>query len=937
MSSFRYSFRFYYWALVLAATVAAQPSAPIVFREHLAGWDGGDGMRDGIGDEARFTVIKDITFASDGNFYLSDERRYSIRQLTPTGRVRTVFGPAWELAGPSSLARDDAGNFYVELFNTKIAKVQSDGTTTILAGSNKQGARNGQGEEAQFEDIFDILANPDGTLLVADNYNRTIRQISTSGYVTTYAGKFGESDLQDGARLDARFLGPKSMVRAADGTLFVLDAGNYVRRIDPQGNVTTLPKNYEVEYTLHLIALTPTGTILLASNSSIYSLDENFQLELWSGGLDVTDRLASRRESLRLSHIQAIAADAVGNVFVSDSQVDLIYRIAPDGTVTNFAGKPFLPIDPSYPEGLAPSSNGHNDGTRNEALFNQPQGLAQDTKGDLYVADTENHVIRRVTPTGIVSTWAGVPGESGFRNGEGVQALFNFPTGVAFDLAGNLLVTDKGNHVIRSISTEGQVKTYAGAVGNSVSWDGPISTARFNEPDSISTSPDGWIYLTETSLGFVRRISPSGQVQTYLNSLSFGATQTESDGGKILGPYSSITIAPDGNLYVSTGNRINRIDLDGMLTTFFSGGALRLGQRAVIAADEQSRVWVGGFNGTLWRVEPDGEFVELFSRVEGPPLGVGYEDGYNGRAQILSGISIGPSGKIHLTSRSSNGVMHLTARESNSAAKLVNLSVLSIAGSNDDTLTLGYVLTGTGTKPMLARAVGPTLADYGVADGFLVDPELHLFGSDGALMDTNNDWGGGTALRESYSAVGAFSFSNESLDAALLSPLGPGAFTAQATAHAGTASGTALVEVYDTDISSSPHLVNLSALKHLSTNAPSITAGFVVHGTSSKSFLIRAVGPSLTDYGVPESRVLSDPVLSIFDPEKQIEIARNDNWGGVPIYRDLFTELGAFPFPDPISRDAALLVTLSPGAYTVRVSDAMNNAGTTLVEIYEIP
>jgi hypothetical protein len=273
------------------------------------------------------------------------------------------------------------------------------------------------------------------------------------------------------------------------------------------------------------------------------------------------------------------------------------------------------------------------------------------------------------------------------------------------------------------------------------------------------------------------------------------------------------------------------------------------------------------------------------------------------------------------------------------ASRLVNLSILTSVDAAGDDFRMGYVVGGAGTsgsKPILIRAAGPTLAaaPFNVSDA-LADPKIELFA--GATKTSENDnWGGAATLSTAFAAVGAFAYvSPASLDAAALANIAAGDNSVRVSAT-GSGTGMVIAELYDSTpfpnlTATSPRLVNVSVLKHLGTG---LTAGFVIDGTATKRVLIRAVGPTIGTPPFNVGGVVSDPQLTLFSG--QTSVRTNDNWGGTAELAAAFTQVGAFPLPGD-SRDAAVLVTLQPGAYTVQVSGVGGTTGVAIVEVYEVP
>ena len=274
-------------------------------------------------------------------------------------------------------------------------------------------------------------------------------------------------------------------------------------------------------------------------------------------------------------------------------------------------------------------------------------------------------------------------------------------------------------------------------------------------------------------------------------------------------------------------------------------------------------------------------------------------------------------------------------------SRLINLSTRGVLAMGES-LTPGFVLRGTGGKSLVIRGIGPQLGVFGVA-GSLNDTRLVLrpLGLD-QILATNNDWGDDAqadGLREQSARLGAFPLNEGSADAAVLAtiqanPSGNG-YTVQIEATDSAAGGAALAEVYDTDGVEAPaQLVNLSVRGFSGAEGDALVPGFVIGGTGAKRVLIRAIGPSLAAFGVPGTMV--DPRLEVIPLGKDIVIAENDDWAGASDLQDAFSTAGAFALSDSSSADAAIMLTLPPGGYTVRVSGAQEGTGVVLVEVYDL-
>lgn len=273
--------------------------------------------------------------------------------------------------------------------------------------------------------------------------------------------------------------------------------------------------------------------------------------------------------------------------------------------------------------------------------------------------------------------------------------------------------------------------------------------------------------------------------------------------------------------------------------------------------------------------------------------------------------------------------------------RLINLSVRSQAGSGSQTLIVGFVISGGGTKPIMVRGSGPTLTNFGVP-GVLGDPKLDLY-QGSAVIGTNDSWGTAPNLAAIVAASGdkLGMYPLNAKDTIVLQPLLAGPYTAQVTGVAG-ATGVALVEVFDTDTTdptspgfgSQPRLVNISARTQVGTGDNILIAGFVINGDAQKRLMIRGTGPTLAQFGV--TGVLGDPLLQLFSGNTMI--AENDSWGTSPRLAEILAangdKLGVYPID---AKEAVLVVTLSPGSYTAQIRGVNNTTGVGLIEVNELP
>jgi sugar lactone lactonase YvrE len=248
-----------------------------------------------------------------------------------------------------------------------------------------------------------------------------------------------------------------------------------------------------------------------------------------------------------------VAVDATGNIYVADSENHRIRKITPGGTVSTMAGS-----------GTAGSA----EGVGTAAQFKSPRAVAVDATGNVYVADGLNHKIRKITPAGEVSTLAG-SGAYGFADGDGANAKFYFPKGIALDASGNLYVADDINHRIRKITPTGTVTTIAGSTSGSDDGDG--INAKFNNPIGITLDASGNIYVADAGNHCIRMITPTGTVSTIAGG-TLGVTEGIGTAAKFNTP-AGIAVDATGNIYVADdeNERIRKITTNGTVSTLAGG------------------------------------------------------------------------------------------------------------------------------------------------------------------------------------------------------------------------------------------------------------------------------------------------------------------------------------------------------------------------------
>lgn len=929
----------------------AQPTpAPARVFSVLAGQPGLAGSVDGLGRAASFTTPSSVAVDLAGNIFVADTADHTIRKLTRDGTVTTWAGRSRQPGGadgarevarfnsPRDLAIDGAGNLYVaDSGNHTIRKLTPDGVVSTLAGrAGVAGSADGDGADARFNHPTGVTVYPDGTAYVADQQNHLIREITPAGRVAVFSGKAGIRGNTNGARDQTLFTFP-THVAVYHGYLYVTGLEtSAVRFISPTGLVATAAGDIDLvgsdDGAFNTARFAgPTG-LAVDADGIVYIADSINATIRRMAPLGVVTTVAGRvridgaddgpARQATFDSPNGVAVDAAGNVIIADLGNGTIRQLSPSGVVTTLAGY---------------ASSGADDGTGSVARFRSPGGVAVDLAGNAYVADLFNSTIRRITPAGVVTTFAGVAGQSGSTDGTGSAARFDVPLGVAVDRVGNVYVTSNIG-TVRKITPAGVVTTLAGSPGAIGYADGPGRTARFAIPNGLAVGADGTVYVADQENGAIRQIAPDGTVSTLAGSPpAAGGVDGTGRAARFIRP-AGLAIDAAGNLYVSDlGDfTVRKVTPAGVVTTVAgqhgvrgtadgTGGAAQFAFAGGLAIDRTGTLFVADSNNRIRQITAAGAVTTLVADTPFPPPSSGGDDS---QSTLVRAIATDLAGNLYVTDSANN-----TIRRGVSTTKLMDLAVRSRVGTGDQTLTMGFGIAAGNPPRVLVRGVGPTLSFYDVADP-VADPQVRLLDVAGRSLQENDDWGGSTELSGLFALVGAFPLGSNSKDAALAATLPPQAYTVQISAK-GAAGGVSEAEVYDVSAGPAGNLINVSARSVTGTGEDVLIGGFVLSGTAPKTVLIRGIGPALTKFGVNAASVVADPRLTLYHSETIV--GENDNWGGTAELKAAFKTVGAFDLDSDTSKDAAFLVTLPPGGYSVIVAGTNATTGVALVEVYVLP
>ena len=508
----------------------------------------GDG---GLATNAELNMAGNGFLAVDlaGNLYIADQNNNVIRMLTPSGIIFTVAGngtsgysgdgglatnASLNLNGYGAVAVDASGNLFIaDEGNSVIRKVTPDGIISTIAGTGAFGF-SGDGGPA----INAALNHPDGVavdalgnLFVSDNFNSRIRKISTDGTINTIAGTGSEGFTGDGGPAKSAALSLVTAVAVdAFGNIFIADSVNErIRKVNPAGIISSFVGNGRFRF-------------------------------VGDGG---------PATSAALNYPSSVTTDTSGNIFFTDPFNARIRKVTPAGIISTIAGN-----------GAGGFTGDGGPATQAALLF--PFGVAADSSGNVFIADTDNVRIRKVTPQGIISTVAG-NGVYGFTGdgGPATSASFNLPTSLAVDAAGNLFIADNKNNRIRKVTPGGIISTVAGKGTAGFSGDGgPALNAELNLPTSVAVAASGALYIVDSGNDRVRKVSPGGVISTVAGN---GVVGYSNDGGPAVGAalglnpgalYDGIAVDAAGNIFFPDyfTNRVRKVTPDGVITTVAGDG-----------------------------------------------------------------------------------------------------------------------------------------------------------------------------------------------------------------------------------------------------------------------------------------------------------------------------------------------------------------------------
>jgi kumamolisin len=683
-----------------------------------------------------------------------------------------------------------------------------------------------------------VVSNSDGSATSSPADGLEVNPVG----VTTLAGLPGESGFSNGTGRSAQFNSPGSVRTDALGNLYVADnVNNAIRTITPGGTVTTV--------------VGASGT---------------------AGSQD------GPVSSAELNDPSGVVVDDSGNIYVADGGNYTIRKIS-GGVVSTLAG--------------AAGESGSVDGSGSAARFEQPENIAIDSSGNLYVPDGDGDTIRKITPGGAVSTLAGLAKEAGQVDGTGSAARLNSPEGIAADASGNVYVADSGNNAIRKVSPSGAVTTLAGSPdGSAGSADGFGTSARFNLPTGVAVDASGNVFVADSNNDTIREVTPSGSVTTVAGSpRQTGSVDGLSTSARF---YTPADVAVDGNGIVYVADNVNNT-------------VRRIVQGSLVAPQIQT--------------QPVAAAVTAGQSAD-------FTVAASGSAQLTyqwEKEAVGASGFTDLTD--GGGL-------SGSATPTLTVGNATAAMSGDQFECVVSNNAGSATSASAALTVtssGPAIA---------TQPESQTINEGGTVVFTVVAGGSGSAFQWQLNGIDLANGGNVSgatgpqLEIQGANSANNGSYACVVTS--GGLSITSNAAVLNVTASPNPgSLSSISARAYVGTGGDVLIGGFFISGDTSATVLIQAIGPALEASPYNVVGALQQPVLTLHQSQggKDVVLYSNSGWGSNPVLLSAAATAYAQPVLAPGSADSELLLTLPPGGYTAEVSGADGSTGVALCAIYQLP
>ena len=580
----------------------------------------GDG---GSATSALLSTIGGLGIDASGNLFIADSANHRVRKVTPGGLISTVAGNG-------------------------IAGFGGDGGPAILA---------------QLNSPLGVAVDPTGNVFIADRANERIRKVTPDGVITTVAGTGTRGDSGDGGpAISAQLRDPSGVAVSETGNLFI--TGSSIRKVTPDGIISTVAfvvsgsvavdrfdNLFVAEFeNLRVVKVTPQGLISTVAGNGTPGFSGD-------GGPATAARVWPN----------GVAMDGSGNLFISDYQNRRVRKVTTDGVIHTVAGA-------GEDEGF--SGDG---GPATSARLMHPLGMAVDGSGNLYIADRGNERIRKVTKAGLISTVAGT-GTPGFGGdgGPATAAQLRSPWGVAVNRSGDLFIADTGNHRVRKVTPDGVITTVGGNGALSLDSsedDVPATSVQLN-PYAVAIDASDNLFVADGNNHIIRKVTPGGVISTVAGTGTWGFS---GDGGPAvyaqLSDPAGLAFDGSGNLYIADrdNSRIRKVTSDGLISTVAGNGtwgfngdggpatSAQLSDPWGVAVDGAGNLFIADRdNSRICKVTPDG----VMSTLAGKPRAMGFsgDDGPAASAQFSYpvGLTVDGFGDLFIADEGTDRVRKVT-------------------------------------------------------------------------------------------------------------------------------------------------------------------------------------------------------------------------------------------------------------------------------------
>ncbi len=756
----------------------------------------GDG---GPAVNAQLNAPYGVAVDGSGNIYIADSQNNRVRVVTSAGVIRTFAGnglispggprtyndggPATDglLHLPLGVAVDNAGNVYIaDTADNIIRKVDADGIITTVAGDSyaSYAGDGGNAVDAELNKPADVAVDSSGNLYIADTNNAAIRKVTKDGIINLFAGNLSIGFSGDGGdATKAGLIAPVAVAVDSSGNLFIVENGDSrIRKVDTKNVISTVAGTGVAGFagdgsTADKAQLnSPTG-VAVDSSGNIYVADSlNLRIRKISSGNMSTvagngvlsySGDGGAATAAQLLAPEGVAVDASGNLYVSDTGNNVVRRVGSNGTITTWAGN-------------RSAGFGGDGGAATSAQLNAPLGLAVDTAGNLYIADSGNARVRRVTAAGSISTVAG-NGTAGFGGDGGAAsaANLNTPSDVAVDATGNLYIADLSNNRVRKVTPAGTISTVAGNGNGGYDGDGgPAVNARLRLPRAVAVDAAGNLYIADSGNRVVRQVNAAGQISTIAGNPFNGA---QGDGGPALnaqlGTPSGIAVDGAGNVYISDGGaRVRKIS-NGFIVTIAGNGVAgysgdgsvgafaQLNVPTALALDTAGTVYVADTgNNAVRALESQGNGLQI--RTVANAASNSGTAVAPGEVVVIYGANLGPANLVQ-AGLTSGGTLPLTLAGTtvyfnNTPVPLLYTSAGQVAafvpfGLTGSTVRIAVSYQGqVSASQVPVTAVAPALFTVGGGTGQAV-----AFNQDGTLADAAHPAAAGSYVSFYATGTGA--------------------------------------------------------------------------------------------------------------------------------------------------------------------------------------